>query len=46
MLSVVSAPKEEKSKSKLSLSERGAGLDSLGHDGMVDLDESSGDEEL
>lgn len=46
VLSVVSAPKENKSKSKLSLSESGAGLDSLGHDGMVDLDESSGDEEL
>jgi hypothetical protein len=44
VLSVVSAPKEEKSKSKLSFSKTGAGLDFGGHDGMVDLDESSGNE--
>jgi hypothetical protein len=48
VLSVVSAPNEAKSKSKSkhSLPERGAELDSGGHDGMVDLDESSGDEGL
>ena len=37
--SVVSAPKEATSTSELSVSGRG-------RDGMVDLDESSGDEEL
>ena len=46
VLSVVSAPNEAKTKSKHSPSERRAGLSSGGHDGMVDLDESSGDEEL
>lgn len=47
--SVVSAPKQAKSTSELSVSERGrreGRLASEGRDGMVDLDESSGDEEL
>ena len=49
MRSVVSAPKQAKSTSELSVSERGrreGRLASEGRDGMVDLDESSGDEEL
>lgn len=46
--SVVSAPKEAKSTLELSVSGRGreGRLAPGGRDGMVDLDESSGDEEL